>query len=110
MAARRGQAARGVGGRGAGRGWDHAAAEPGDADRRDRRRSGPWPDDGQSWLPARAGPPAWRVPLAVTGVDLLRAGLAGQAARPDAARPVDGAVLPRRGDRAGGRAPAVRVL
>src|SRR5262249_18207259 len=96
--------------RGAGRGWDHAAPEPGDADPRDRRPSGPWPDDGQPWLSARAGPPAWCVPLAVAGVDLLRAGVAGQAARPDAAGPVDGAVLPRRGDRAGGRAPAVRVL
>ena len=70
--------------------------------RGDRRRPGTRPADGQPRLPARAGPPAGRGPLAVEAVDLLRAGLEGRAARPDAAGSLDGAVLPGRGDRAGG--------
>src|ERR1700734_2648509 len=37
-----------------GGGWDRAVAEPGVAYGRDHRGPGPRPDDGQSWLPARA--------------------------------------------------------
>src|SRR5262249_8542579 len=91
-------------------GYAYAAAKQGDALRRDRRGPEPGPDDGQPRLPARAGPHPRCQPLAVETLDLLSAELQGRAARPHAARPVDGAVLPRRGHRARRRAPALRIL
>src|SRR5206468_11156195 len=87
-----------------------SVAEPGAADRGDRRGSGPRDADGQPGVPARRRPPARRGPLALEALDLLHAQLAGPPARPDAAGSVDRAVLPRRSDRARRRAPAVRVL
>src|SRR5258706_2448763 len=85
-------------------------AEPGGADRGDRARRSSGPDDGQPGLPARPGPRTGHRPVALQALDLLRAAVEGRAARRDAARPLDRAVLPRRGNRAGGRPPAVCVL
>ena len=90
--------------------WAHAAPEPGDAVERADRHAGARARARQPRLPARRARPH-PAPLRDPALDRLPARvprLAPLAA--DAARPLHGAVLPRRGDSVRRRAPPVRAV